>query len=86
VARGGTTTAWEHFSADFVALRGSQTFTFIAEQHSDNSSRIDRISLRCITGCERGSPRLPAPASLALVGLGLGGLGLLARCRRGRTR
>lgn len=78
-----TTQDWEEFTHDFVASGASTTLAFQNDDpSSDNDNGLDNVVL---TDLGPATPPVPEPASLALFGSALIGLGTLRRRKRMAT-
>ena len=75
---GGTTLTWEKFNVSFKAATSSTVIKFLnGDPRSDNSNGLDNVSV-----VEGVGGAVPEPASMALFGTALLGLGLLRRLRK----
>ena len=69
------TNNWETETLDFVATGGSTSISLIGNS-GDNYIGLDNVDVALVSG-----PAVPEPASIALLGAGMAGLGLLRRRR-----
>jgi hypothetical protein len=78
----GNTVGWEFVSVNLTADATTDLLSFLAWGNNGNTTNLPPIAF--LAGVNAPPGILPEPASMGLVGVGLAGLGAVARRRRGK--